>query len=234
MFVKCIVKNNRIYKLAVLRNKMKIKERLENFARRFSRKAVVGGLVSILSISISTKKANADVVPADFFATDTVKVRKLADYDSVVATSNWDDYYGKIKWDDVSKTDVPIGYRVWMLDKDKKPCGIFNIASSPGIGKYGFLHAYEDDSLTPTIDEGALAGDIMKPYLEEILTGKMYDANFETQVVFHADKGRYNVDILVNPISIPEPATAGLLGAGFLGWLALRKWRIDQNKKNDV
>jgi len=229
VFVKCIVKNNRIYKLAVLRNKMKIKERLENFARRFSRKAVVGGLVSILSISISTKKANADVVPADFFATDTAKVLKMANYDSVVTTSNWDDYYGKVRWNDISKTNVPIGYRVWMLDKDMKPCGIFNISTA---GSYGFLHAYEDDALTTTIDEGALVGDIMKPYLEEILTGKVYDADFETQAVFHADKGRYNVDILVNPISIPEPATAGLLGAGFLGWLALRKWKT--KKENDV
>jgi len=197
---------------------MGLKEKLKCFGR----KVAIGGLVSIASLGLADR-ARADVVPGDFFATDTAKILKLADYESVATTSNWDDFYNTIKWDDVSKTNVSVGYRVWVLDDDKKPCGVFDIKTN---GSYGFLHVYEDDALTPSVDGGALSGDIMSVYVENKATNEMYNARFVNEpVIFHADKGRYSQDILVNPTPIPEPATIGLMGAGLAGLMALRKQR---------
>ena len=197
---------------------MEIREKLKGFGR----KVALGGLVAIASLGLADR-VKAGVIPEDLFAIDTAKILKLADYDSVQTTSNWDDFYGTIKWDNLGKNNLPIGYRVWALDDDKKPCGIFDINTS---GLYGFLHAYEDDALTLTIDEGANAGDTMYVLVQEIATKKMYEARFVNEPAsFHADKGRYSQDILVNTTPIPEPATLGLMGVGFAGLLALKKQR---------
>ncbi len=204
---------------------MGIKQKLETMVRG----AAFTGVALATSLGM-TYRANAEAVPSDFFATTDAKKIKLADYDSVPTTSNWDDYYSThIRWNDGSKTDVSTGYRVWVYDADKKPCGLFDITTS---GKYGFLHAYEDDSTTPTIDEGATKGDTMGVLVEEISTGKMYNAGFVDSsyspitVTFQADKGRYSKDILVNPTAIPEPsalvlAVTGALAAG--AGLAVRR-----------
>ena len=132
--------------------------------------------VALASSLGMTYRANAEPipVPSDFFATSDAKKIQLADYDSVVATSNWGNYYGNIKWNDLSKINIPVGYRPWFSDDDGKPFGLFDIASpSPGVGKYGLLHGYEDDFTTATIDEGANNGDPIYPLVEEISTGKM-------------------------------------------------------------
>lgn len=195
---------------------MGIMQKLETLVRG----AAFTGVALASSLGM-TYRANAEVIPADFFATTDAKKIELANYDSVVATSNWDDYYStKIKWDDESKINIPIGYRVWVLDNDQKPSGLYDITTA---GRYGFLHAYEDDSLTALIDEGANVGDVMGVLLEEISTGKMYNAQFvdssyaPISVTFQGDKGRYSKDILVDttPI-IPEPSTLALILAGAL------------------
>ncbi len=210
------MENNKTYKNCKEENKKMLEK-----TKSFFRKVAFGGLVSIVSFGIADR-AKADAVPADFFATNTEKILKLADYDAVQTTPNWDDFYGTIKWDNLTKDNLPTGYRTWALDANKKPCGVFNISTA---GSYGFLHAYEDDSTTPSIDEGALAGDVMSVLVQEIATKKMYEARFVNEPVsFHADKGRYNQNILVNPTPIPEPATLGLVLGG-LGLMALKKRR---------
>lgn len=208
------MENNKTYKNCK-GEKIKMLEKTKSFFR----KAAFGGLVSIVSLGV-VDRAKADAVPTDFFATNTEKILKLADYTAVQTTPNWDDFYGTIKWDNATKDNLPTGYRVWALDDDKKPCGVFNVSTA---GSYGFLHAYEDDNTTPAIDEGALTGDIMSVLVQEIATNKMYDAKFVNEPIsFHADKGRYSQGILVNPTPIPEPTTLGFILGG-LGLMALRK-----------
>ena len=126
-------------------------------------KAAGISVVSILAGFGMADRARADVVPADFRADTDAKKIEVANYDSVTPTSNWDNYYGTIKWDNDTGEDVSADYRVWVLDEDKKPCGMFDINTS---GFYGFLHAYEDDNTTPSIDEGANIGDIMDVLVE--------------------------------------------------------------------
>jgi hypothetical protein len=180
--------------------------------RSFLKRTGIIGSLMFGSLGLGDR-AYAEPIPADFFANNLVNKIVLADYNSVATTSNWDDYYSnKIKWDDGTKTNVPADYRVWMLDDDNKPCGIFDITTA---GRYGFLHAYEDDNTTLTIDEGANLGDIMNVLVEDT-TGNMYNAEFVDAtynpliVNFQADKGRYNKDILVNTTPIRIPGDANL------------------------
>lgn len=201
---------------------MKIIQKLETLVKGVA----FSGLTLAASFGMADR-VKAETVPHDFFATTDAKKIQLANYDSVATTSNWDDYYStKIKWNDGTKTDVPTGYRVWMLDDDKKPCGLYDISTA---GRYGFLHAYEDDALTTTIDEGANSGDVMSVLVEKKDTGDMYNAWFVDSsssynpitVNFQADKGRYSKDILVNSTSIPEPSTLALIATGALAGAGL-------------
>ncbi len=188
------------------------------------RKVAISGLCFLASFGV-VGRAEASVVPSDFFATDTQKILKLADYDTVQPTPNWDDLYGIIKWDNATKDNLPLGYRVWALDADKKPSGIFNMASTPGIGKYGFMHVYEDDNTTPSIDEGAKMGDILSLLVQDTFTNNMYEARFvNAPIDFHGDKGIYNQEILVNPTPIPEPTTGLLM-------IILSTLLLDKRKK---
>ncbi len=200
---------------------MGIIEKLETMVRgtgTLVRGAAYTGVALASSLGM-TYRANAETIPADFFATTDAKKIELADYDSVVTTSNWGNYYGNIKWDDPTKTSVTVGYRVWGLDDDKKPCSLYDIASpSPGVGKWGLSHFYEDDSTTLNTDEGANNGDVIIPLVEEISTGKMYNAWFvdasynPISITFSGDKLSHKADILVdtNPI-IPEPSGLALI-----------------------
>lgn len=183
------------------------------------RTEIIASLV-VGSIGLEAR-VDAGIIPADFFASDAQKINQLSSYDSVVATPNWDDYYGNIKWDNFQKDNVNTGYRIWTLDANKKPCGVFNIKTN---GVYGFLHSYKDDLTTSSIDEGALAGDLMNVIVQEISTNKMYNAQFTDSnynpvtVSFQGDKGRYNNTILtgsqVYPIEMYWDKNSSSSGAG--------------------
>ncbi|MFH0990669.1 MAG: choice-of-anchor J domain-containing protein [bacterium] len=43
-------------------------------------------------------------------------------------------------------------------------CGVFMVHTA---GQYGFMHVYGDDATTPTVDEGAVAGDTLKFFINE-------------------------------------------------------------------
>lgn len=174
--------------------------------------------VILLFVLLGTYQVTAAVVPVGFFADTTEKVLELADYDGVPSTSDWDDYFGIIKLDEPGNEPIPTGFRVWFLDADYKPCGLIDITSA---GDYGQLRMYEDDLSTAAIDEGAVAGDLITVYAENISTNEMHEAWFVNEsVTFTGDMGSYEQDILVNPESVPEPGTILLLG---LGGLVLRR-----------
>ncbi len=109
--------------------------------------------------------------------------------------SNWDDLYGWIKWN-ITGQEVPSGYRIWILDPDDVPCGMFDIIYS---GMHGFTHVYKDDSTTPNIDEGASIGDELFVVVENLTSHKIYRAWFDRPIIFHGDWGRYEANISVNP-----------------------------------
>lgn len=216
---------------------MGITEKLETMVRgagTLVRGAAYTGVALASSLAM-TSRAYAETIPADFFATTDAKKIQLADYDSVAITDNWDNYYSSntaskgIRWNDGTKTNVPAGYRVWVLDADNKPCGLYDIATA---GSYGLLHAYQDDSTTALIDEGADSGDIMKVLVEKKDTGTMYSAQFvdssynPISITFLGDKLSHKADILVSPTAIPEASTLVLIVSGALagaGVAALKK-----------
>lgn len=182
---------------------------ISNYIGKFARAATlavagIGGLNSLES------KVNGEtIVSSDFFVTDDSKAQQLAIlYNQVVQTNKSDEFYGTLKWE--NNTNVATGNRVWVLDGNKKPCGIFDVAS-PGF--YGSASVYADDTSTPE-DDGASVGDNMSVLVEKISTNEMYNARFENTVNYVGDEVSHSYNIFVNPSPIPLPSTLALLGSG--------------------
>jgi hypothetical protein len=196
----------------------------------FFRRAGIVSSLMISSIGLSNRANAETILPADFFANNTAKMLELANYDSVPTTSNWDNYFStSIKWNDFAKTNLSTDYRVWTLDANKKPNGLFDITTA---GKYGLLHSYADDTTTPTIDEGAHVGDLMSVIVEKRDTGAMYNAQFvdasynPTSIIFQGDTLNHKADILVDPRPIvPEPSGLALIVSSAIAGAGLRRFK---------
>jgi hypothetical protein len=84
----------------------------------------------------------------------------------VTPTAWWTDYYGKIM---INGQMLIVGEKIEAYDPNGAICGEFVIRNS---GVYGFMHVYGDDPLTPNIDEGAKAGDVISFKYKGTLIGK--------------------------------------------------------------
>ena len=180
-------------------------------------------LVAVSAFFFLTSQLDALVVPPHVFLTTTTQIIDfgLTNYDAVPVTSNWDELQGYILLDEPGNELPDFSCRVWLLDVDQKPCGVFDVTVP---GSYGLCRVYADDDATPTADEGAHLGDIITAYVENIATGDMHEARFvNAPVIFQGSQGQYQQDLLVNPVPVPEPTGAALLVLGFLGLLRVHK-----------
>ncbi len=106
-------------------------------------------------------------------------------------TNNWMDVYGSLT---IGGEPAQVGDEVAAFDPDGVLCGIFRVKTE---GIYGFLHIYENDTLTPTIDEGAEFGDT--------ITFKVYDwsedleinVNPDINLIWIGNRGKAMLDISV-------------------------------------
>jgi hypothetical protein len=71
-------------------------------------------------------------------------------------SSEWVDFYGTTFA--VLGAPAEVGDELGVFDPDGVLCGAFVVHTE---GVYGFLHVYGDDSTTPAVDEGAIAGDAL-------------------------------------------------------------------------
>jgi hypothetical protein len=61
---------------------------------------------------------------------------------------------------------LPVGTIIRAYDPDGVLCGIDTVATTPGPGAFGFMPVYGDDlSNTPALDEGAVAGDTIRFFI---------------------------------------------------------------------
>ncbi len=61
---------------------------------------------------------------------------------------------------------VQIGDVIVVADPDSVICGIFTVNT---VGRYGFIHVYQDNPFTPGVDEGAVVGDTLTFYINNYL-----------------------------------------------------------------
>ncbi|OIO67278.1 MAG: hypothetical protein CO186_09150 [Zetaproteobacteria bacterium CG_4_9_14_3_um_filter_49_83] len=72
-----------------------------------------------------------------------------------IATTTSSDFIGAIS---INGLPAQVGDEVAVFDPQGVLCGLFLITAA---GQYGILHVYGDDITTLTIDEGAIAGDVL-------------------------------------------------------------------------
>ena len=79
--------------------------------------------------------------------------------DGVMPTPYWTDYFGTAF---LNGAAVHVGDTITAYDPDGVLCGEFVVRTE---GEYGFMHVYGDDPTTPNVDEGAVAGDSVRFYI---------------------------------------------------------------------
>jgi len=78
------------------------------------------------------------------------------------------DFWGNVTLDG---KPAPIGTEIKAYDPQGILCGEFTVNEKVGVGLYGFMHVYGDDTIqTPDVDEGASAGDIITFYINNFPT----------------------------------------------------------------
>ncbi len=146
-----------------------------------------------------------------------------------VTTPKLADFIGTLS---IGGQAAQVGDEIAFFDPQGVLCGVFRITDP--YGSYGILHVYGDDPLTPNVDEGAVAGDV--------LSIRVWDASLATewsatsvrltaatpQGSFAAspvppqwqDQAAYALDIAVSGTHFAAPVSTPLV-SDFIGTLSI-------------